>query len=125
MITGYGDPPHGCLRAFGKTGQEKLTGRRRVYATSTVYANAGYNPIIPCWPGGRLPGTPRWLKAPFLRHGALAPGVLVSHVDGGGPGGRGPWTGPGAVIRWKPIARTARCRTPRRPTGTTGCRGDR
>jgi hypothetical protein len=49
MITGYGDPPHGCLRAFGKTGQEKLTGRRRVYATSTVYANAGYNPIIPCW----------------------------------------------------------------------------
>src|SRR5580704_16805738 len=24
-------------------------------------------------PGERPPGTPRWLKAPFLRHGALAP----------------------------------------------------
>jgi hypothetical protein len=48
MITGYGGPPHGCLRAFGKTGQEKLTGRRRVYATLTVNANAGNSPVIPC-----------------------------------------------------------------------------
>ena len=47
MITGYGGPPHGCLRAFGKTGQEKLTGRRRVYATSTDNANAGTGPVIP------------------------------------------------------------------------------
>ena len=47
MITGYGGPPHGCLRAFGKTGQEKLTGRRRVYATSTDNANAGNSPAIP------------------------------------------------------------------------------
>jgi hypothetical protein len=47
MITGYGGPPHGCLRAFGKTGQEKLTGRRRVYATSTDIANTGTCPVIP------------------------------------------------------------------------------
>jgi len=47
MITGYGGPPHGCLRAFGKTGQEKLTGRRRVYATSTDNANARTSPVIP------------------------------------------------------------------------------
>ena len=47
MLTGYGDPSHGCLRAFGKTGQEKLTGRRRVYATSTDNANTGVSPVIP------------------------------------------------------------------------------
>jgi hypothetical protein len=47
MITGYGGPSHGCLRAFGKTGQEKLTSRRRVYATSTDNANAGNGPVIP------------------------------------------------------------------------------
>jgi hypothetical protein len=47
MITGYGGPPHGCLRTFGKTGQEKLTGRRRVYATSTDNANASTGPVIP------------------------------------------------------------------------------
>ena len=47
MITGYGGPPHGCLRAFGKTGQEKLTGRRRVYATSTDNANVRTSPVIP------------------------------------------------------------------------------
>ncbi len=51
MLTGYGGPPHGCLRAFGKTGQEKLTGRRRVYATSTDNANASTAPDIP----SRLP----------------------------------------------------------------------
>jgi hypothetical protein len=47
MITGYGGPSHGCLRAFGKTGQEKLTSRRRVYATSTDNANAANGPVIP------------------------------------------------------------------------------
>jgi uncharacterized membrane protein len=30
-------------------------------------------------PGGRPPGTPRWLKAPFLRHGALALPVGARH----------------------------------------------
>ena len=56
MLTGYGDPSHGCLRAFGKTGQEKLTGRRRVYATSTNIANAGNSPVIPRrYPGSMTP----------------------------------------------------------------------
>src|SRR5215472_5518078 len=36
-------------------------------------------------PGGRPPGTPRWLKAPFLRHGALAlparPATAGCHVS--------------------------------------------
>ena len=53
MITGYGGPPHGCLHAIGETGQEKLTGRRRVYATSTDNANVGTGPDIP----GASPGT--------------------------------------------------------------------
>jgi hypothetical protein len=50
MITGNGGPSHGCLRAFAKTGQENLTGRRRVYATSTDNANAGNSPVIPPGP---------------------------------------------------------------------------
>lgn len=71
MITGYGGPPHGCLRAFGKTGQENLTGRRKVYATSTDNANTRTSPVIPLrWPRraalapeggagpGATPGTP-------------------------------------------------------------------
>src|SRR5215472_19307363 len=33
---------------------------------------ARLNLIGPAGPGERPPGTPRWLKAPFLRHGALA-----------------------------------------------------
>ena len=57
MLTGYGDPSHGCLRAFGKTGQEKLTGRRRVYATSTDNANTRRGLGIPPLPGGL--GIPR------------------------------------------------------------------
>src|SRR5690242_91395 len=47
MLTGHGGPPHGCLRAFGKTGQQKLTGRKSVYATSTDNANASTGPVIP------------------------------------------------------------------------------
>ena len=55
MLTGYGGPPHGCLRAFGKTGQEKLTGRKRVYATSTVNANTSTGPVIPSAGPGATP----------------------------------------------------------------------
>jgi hypothetical protein len=38
-----------------------------------VPARAASRPGTPtCWPRGATPWNPRWLKAPFLRHGALA-----------------------------------------------------
>src|SRR5689334_22421347 len=63
-----------------------------LYAASTAQA-ATANPMsCGAGPGGRPPGTPRWLKAPFLRHGALA---LLARGDtllprGQAPGPHGP-----------------------------------
>ncbi len=57
-------------------------------------------------PGGRPPGTPRWLKAAFLRHGALA--VLAR---GGDPPGTPRW--PAArFLRHRAVAVLARGRPP-------------
>src|SRR5215472_1476295 len=55
----------------------------------------------PCCPGGDPLGTPRWLKAPFLRHETLA--VL--------PGGRPAWNPPlaqGPVPSSRDLGRAAR-----------------
>ena len=56
----------------------------------------------PCLPGGATPGTPRWLKAPFLRHGALA-----VFTRGNAPPG---------TSRWPVFTRGERPPEPRWPT---------
>src|SRR5215831_15343847 len=55
----------------------------------------------PCCPGGRPPGTPRWLKAPFLRHETLA-------VLPGGASPRNPFVARGGQVLSR-IRRELRC----------------
>ncbi len=75
----------------------------------------------PCLPGGATPGTPRWLKAPFLRHGALAVftrGNAPREPPGGPclPGGSAPPNPDGLRPGW-PAERSSRTPDGRRPRG--------
>ncbi len=70
------------------------------------------------WPGGRLPGTPRWPTARFLRHraGALCRGARGGRLPGPGGAGRS------VTKRRRPAGPLMRAPPPAPPHVRPGCR---